>query len=362
MLPFIYWLYDDLFVVDDQIQELKDIPKCITWSVNEKIFSKENVYLQILSEEDHMKAFFPHHSMYDTISVHLEIMKKTKTFLTRKCFFRSMNESLILDFYSELSDFIKFTLPDLMPDKNYDNIVEVFQLLGVIEKTPLNLRGKLSKSIPYLKFSPFTKTGRLRTVSPFFPVYNLTKSLRIDVLPRNDFILEFDYNAAELRIFLALMGLDQPERDAYEEVQKIFNLDSRSDAKQKVFEIIYSNHYSNEKILSIIDKYRDGNSIVTPYGFSMFLDEKSKEINYLCQSTCSSLIYEKSTEVVNYLKDNGSKSKLLFPFHDAIVVDLHRDDIHKIAKLKEIISNTRFGFFKSRAKVGTNYYNLEEII
>lgn len=361
MLPFIYWLYDDLFVVNDEILYLKTIPKCITWSVNEKINSKENIYLQILSEEDNMKLFFPHHSMYETFSIHLNIMKKTKTFLTRKCFYRSLNESLILDFYNEFNEYAKFRLNDLQPNINYENIVDVFILLSEIEKYPLKLRGKLKGSNPYLKFSPFTKTGRLRTVSPFFPLYSLEKSLRIDILPKNDYILEIDFNAAELRIFLALMGLGQPQDDAYEEVQRIFNLDSRTDAKQKVFEILYSNHYDNIAISSLLEKYRNGNTITTPYGYSIYLDEKTKQINYLCQSTCSSLIYEKSLEIMSYFKNNNSKSKLLFPFHDAVVVDLHKDDIHKIREIKNLFSSTRFGFFGSRCRIGTNYYNLEEI-
>lgn len=361
MLPYIHWLYDDLYVVDQEIEELKSIPKCITWNVNKKIKSKRNIYLQILSQEDNVKDFHKDNEFYQLFETNLNILKETGIPFTRKNFFRSINESIIIDYFNQFNDYAKQWISSFESPLDSDNLVEIFQLINYFEKKPLNLRGQLKSYNPYLGFSPFTKTQRLRTITGFFPIYNLEKSLRIDIIPWNDYILSIDYNAAEFRIFLSLLGLEQPTDDAYLEVQKMFNLDSRSEAKQKVFEIVYSNHYNNSKITSILSKYVEGNYLTTPYGSKIYLDEKSKTINYLCQSTCSSLIFEKTLELIKLLESMSSKSRILFDFHDEIVFDLHKDDICNIRKFKEIISNTRFGYFNNRVKIGTNYFNLKEV-
>lgn len=361
MLPFIHWLYDDLYVVDQEIEELKSIPRCITWNVNRKINSKNNIYLQILCQEDNVKDFYQDNSFYSTIETHINILKKTGIEFTRKNLFRSVNESIIIDYFSEFNEYAKQWLNSFEVPLDTSNLIDVFTLISYFEEKPLNLQGQLKSYNPYLAFSPFTKTQRLRTISGFFPIYNLEKSLRVDIKPNNDYILEIDYNAAEYRIFLSLLGLPQPTEDAYLEVQKMFDLNSRSDAKQKVFEIVYSNHYKNEKIKNILSKYVEGKYLITPYGTKIYLDETSKTINYLCQSTCSSLIFEKTIECIEFLKSILSKSRILFCFHDAIVFDLHKDDICNIKKFKEIISNTRFGLFNNRVKIGTNYYNLKEV-
>lgn len=360
MLPFIHWLYDNTFLVDQEIKELEYIPKCITWNVNEKINSYENIYVQILCEEDCLTDYFKPSNL-NLFNVNLNIFKKTGILFNRRSFFRSINESLIIDYYKEFNDYAASNLSSFDLSKNYNNIIDIFKVISDIEKYPLKLRGSLLKYNPYLNFSPFTKTGRLRTIKDFFPIYNLEKKLRVDIIPSNDYIMEVDYNAAEFRIFLALCGQEQPKDDAYLEIQSMFHLDSRNEAKNKVFEIIYSNYYKNDKISSIINKYVDGNKLTTPYGFEIYLDDPNKLINYLCQSTCSFLIYEKTQECIDLLKSFNSKSRVMFCFHDAIVFDLHKDDIGKISKLKEIISNTRFGSFKNRVKVGTNYCGLQEI-
>lgn len=359
MIPFIHWLYDDIFIVDTEIIELKIIPKCITWEVNKKIHSKDNIYIQIISEEDNIKEYFKENKFYPYFDSHLEVMKKTGIPFTRKNFFRSMNQELIISYFNEFNQYVLQSGEWCKRATNQSNMVDIFILLNELEGNPLNLQGSLKNKNPYLKFSPFTRTSRLRTVAPFFPIYNLEKSLRVDIKPSNDYIVEIDFNAAEFRIFLSLLEVEQPKGDAYEHIQDMFHIDSRSEAKNKVFEIIYSNHYKNEKISSILNKYVDNNTLLTPYGTKIFLDEKSKTINYLCQSTCSYLIYEKALECLSFLKD--SKSKVLFTFHDAIIFDLHKDDIQKISRLKELISSTRFGYFNSRVKIGTNYFNLEEI-
>ena len=56
------------------------------------------------------------------------------------------------------------------------------------------------------------------------------------MFPQNDWFLELDYNAAEVRTLLALSGKDQPEEDIHEwNIKNIYDGDlTREEAKRKI--------------------------------------------------------------------------------------------------------------------------------
>ena len=65
-----------------------------------------------------------------------------------------------------------------------------------------------------------TVTGRLSTKPDSFPILTLNRQLRSVIKPNNDLFVEFDYNAAEVRVLLALLGEDQPEGDLHDWIVK----------------------------------------------------------------------------------------------------------------------------------------------
>ena len=67
---------------------------------------------------------------------------------------------------------------------------------------------------------------------------NLSKQYRKVIHPKNDFFLELDYNAAEVRVFLALSGFKQPETDIHEWNRIKFGYDDRSEAKNNIIRVI----------------------------------------------------------------------------------------------------------------------------
>ena len=78
----------------------------------------------------------------------------------------------------------------------------------------LNLWKKLREIKPIIAYNPYgTITGRLSIESGSFPILNISREARDCILPNNDCFIELDFNAAEIRTMLHLMGESQPEKD-----------------------------------------------------------------------------------------------------------------------------------------------------
>ncbi len=60
-----------------------------------------------------------------------------------------------------------------------------------------------------------TKTGRMTTRKHYFPILTLDSDYRSIIKPTNDYFVELDYNAAELRVLLGLSGKEQPIEDLH---------------------------------------------------------------------------------------------------------------------------------------------------
>ncbi len=57
----------------------------------------------------------------------------------------------------------------------------------------------------------------------------------------------------------------------------------------------------------------------------------------------------------------GKKSEIAILLHDEIFIDMKLEDKDMISQLKAIYSNTRFGSFPVRAKVGRNLGEMKRV-
>ena len=270
---------------------------------------------------------------------------------------------------------------------NYDFLESVYRLLNRIGTQPLNLElnalkseshslparefwKTATKASPYVILDMFkSKTVRLTTCRGSFPIMTMAKKYRGIVRPQNDFFVELDYNAAELRVLLGLSNTPQPAEDIHEwnrtEIYK--SLPTRDEAKRRIFAWLYNPASRDQESAGVYKKdeivaqhFQEG-TVTTPFGRTIPCD-KFHALNYLIQSTASDLTLGSAVEIASYLDGNGSQSFVAFTMHDSIVLDMKEEDLKYVEHISDIYGNTLWGKFRVNTKIGYDYGSLEEYI
>jgi hypothetical protein len=231
-----------------------------------------------------------------------------------------------------------------------------------------NFMQRLRDGRPICDYNPFgTVTGRLTTMPDTFPILTLNKDFRGCLHPTNDWFLELDYNAAEIRTLLALSGLSQPKDDIHEwNREHVYqNLVTRDEAKKRIFAWLYNpkseDHLSNrtyDKEL-VKNKYWDGQNIVNEFDREIKDVDDHHALNYIIQSTTSDLVLSKAIEIHERLE--GMESRIAFMMHDSIIIDLKNSERSVIINLLQIFNNTRFGKYKVNLSLGKNFGDMRRM-
>ena len=147
------------------------------------------------------------------------------------CIFDLVPEDFLKEFCEIKNKITEYVFETHTKPECYEHLHNIEKLLYKIRYQPLNLnnegcknlhlssrdsrRAKLLLSGPnYIDYNLFgTVTGRLTTYSQSFPVLTTQKEFRKLLKPHNDWFLSLDYNAAEVRTFIALAGEKQPQED-----------------------------------------------------------------------------------------------------------------------------------------------------
>ena len=308
----------------------------------------------------------------------------SKVSLNDHCFFDLVPEGFVKEYCLLKNKITDYVFENYQRPPNYDNLVSITEVVSDIKQQKLNidlsiLNNELSDSRtkdfyrkinslePYIKYNPFgTKTGRLTTEKHSFPILTMDKKFRKIIKPNNEWFVEMDYNAAEVRVMLGLLKVGQPRIDVHEfNSHKLFNGNlTREESKKKLFSWLY-NPNSEDKQLSrlydrdvLVDKYWNGKSIKTNYNREIESD-KYHALNYLLQSTCSDLILEKAIAISKMLK--GKHTKIAFIIHDSIVLDYSEKDGDFINEIYWEFQDTRFGKFLTNASGGKNFGEMKEL-
>jgi len=237
------------------------------------------------------------------------------------------------------------------------------------EKNPRNKRilRKIKEGRRIIDYDVLgSKTGRLTNKSDSIPILTLKKELRSIIQPQNDLFAEFDYNAAEARVLLALCGVEQPEDDIHDwNIQNVFRgLGTREEAKVRLFSWLY-NPNSDDHLLNraydrkrVLKEYYDGKMVKNIFGREIESDD-FHALNYLIQSTCADLVLEQAVKLDNFL--NGRKSKIAFIVHDSIVVDITKEDFNMMTAMLNCFADTRLGKFKVNISGGKTFGDMRKI-
>ena len=305
---------------------------------------------------------------------------ESRVSLSEHCIYDMIPKRFLLDYFSIKNEITSHILTTRSKPKNYDFLLNLTILANKLEKQTLNLDlGYFNKNLGDYKARRFrktalnnnrisyniygTKTGRLTTNKNSFPILTLNKEFREIIKPRNDYLVELDYNAAELRVLLGLANKTQPEEDIHEwNIKNIFGDNvTREEAKKRAFAWLY-NPESEDYLLNrafdrdkVLKKYWDGQQVNNPYDRTIAAD-KHHALNYIIQSTASDLFLRKMIAIDKILKDR--KTFISFSIHDSLVLDFSSEDSDILAKIVQEFSDTDLGKFKVNVKYGKNFKNM----
>jgi hypothetical protein len=218
----------------------------------------------------------------------------------------------------------------------------------------------------YIDYNLFgTVTGRLTTYPASFPMLTVKKEFRQLLKPTNDWFLSLDYNAAEVRTFIALAGEEQPQEDVHEwHIKNLIDDElTREDAKIRFFAWLYNYDsnpdefaaYQRDKLLG---EWYEGGNLITPFKRKIQVDPR-KALNYLIQSTTADAVLDRAVALDKYLEDK--KSFIAAIVHDEVVVDLADEERSLVPEIKDIFATNKLDKFLVNLKCGKNYYDLKEL-
>jgi hypothetical protein len=353
-----------------------------TWAYAPYLKHLDIQYGQIWMEGETLPEICP-----DFLKEEFNIIQKRMKGIVRSCYETSLNldeicfyellPTWLLKDYANIKDRIcKYVFENHTKPANYDHVLNLIKVISEIKYQSLDLdlrkiKGKnlqernllknIKNSTQRILYNPFkTKTGRLVTTSTSFPVLTLPKEYREVIQPTNDWLCELDFNAAELRTVLGLLGHEQPQEDLHEwNIKNLFKSGcSREDAKKRIFAWLYNPAYLDKEINSIYNRekvkanFHHNGKVVTPFGREIECDD-FHAVNYVIQSTAADLLFEQMYKVWELLENK--KSFIKFCNHDSIIIDLASEDEKEIGKIKNIFSDTRYGQFKVSCMGGKSW-------
>ena len=368
----------------------------MTWDYNTVLKEYNIEYASLYAQGKNIDEICPDHLRDEWETVKKKHFSFIKSFDTAKvkskdyCFYDLVPESFVVDFFNVKSKITEWVLNNYNKPSNYDHLVELSNLLSQIKNNKLNvdlksmdsflhnfkarnIRKKLSRIHPYINYNIFgTITGRLTTKKDSFPILTLNKDYRSILKPKNDWFIELDFNAAELRCVLALNKEKQPSIDIHEWNGKIINNLSdhkmdRDSVKQKIFSWMYGQenvslgipqiekYYDKKKI---VKNYWNGKYIQNPFGRKIECD-KFHALNFIIQSTTSDTFLRRAVAVNKLLEKRKSFTTALI--HDSMLIDFSRDDKDLLKELITEFGNTDLGIFKVNCSVGSNFGNMRKL-
>ena len=360
-----------------------------TWGYTGSLKDRDVQYANILCEGLTLAEACPP-DLQDTLKkaqkrlrAYLQSFQIAKINMRDHCIFDLVPEDFLKEFCEIKNKITEHVFKTYEASSCYDHLVGVYKLMHKIKYQQLNLTNEGCKNLYYsstnmrrakkllngaghIDYNMFgTITGRLTTRTNSFPILTVQKDFRRLVKPSNDWLLSLDYNAAEVRTFIALAGEEQPQEDVHEwHIKNLIEDElTRDDAKIRFFAWLYnydSNKdefagYQRDKLLD--EWYKDG-YINTPFKRKIAVGP-TKALNYLIQSTTADLVLERAVAIDRFLEDKRSFISCII--HDEIVIDLADEERDLVPEIKEMFSENKLDKFLVSMQCGKNYYDLKDL-
>ena len=389
-------------VYSDQKLKFEKVPEGLTrtWDYSSFLQGKDIEYAQIYCGGRSLDDVCPEHLRNSwnitkgALRAHYKSFATSKIDMGEHCFYDMVPERMLYEYCESKDAITTWVFENYERPENYEFLRTLTEEADRISYNQLNLNFSALNDIrhktqvrkfikkyagrpQHCKYNVFgTKTGRLTTRPNSFPILTMPREYRKIIRPNNDWFLELDYNAAELRTVLGLAGQQQPTGDIHEwNIDRIFGgATSRDEAKQKVFAWLYgSTLYTNDgdhkksvgKALSevyrkeeIVGQYWTGTHVRTRFGRCIPSDHHHA-LNYIIQSSTVDITLGKLIELADLLRDH--KSTVAFTLHDSVVIDLSDDDRRLVPEMVRIFGDTALGKFKTNVSAGKDFGNMRPL-
>ncbi len=311
--------------------------------------------------------------------------------LRDNCLWEMIPEAVLKEFCEVRNQITEHILETHPRPLNYDFLLSVTRVIEKIRHQKLNLylpalkedisdpivlafAKKIKNTPPEIVYNLFgTRTGRLATRPGTFPILNIKKEYRKIIRPNNDFFVEIDFNGAELRVLLALLGHEQPTGDVHQwNLENVFGEGvTRDQAKTAFFAWLYGSKdpklakfsKSLEKFYdkeALLDEYWDRKNVTTEY-FRKIACDAHHALNFLVQSTSADLTLEQMVKIDDLLEKWGTRTKIAFTVHDSVVLDFSLEDRYLLGEIKTIMQTTPWGKFEVGMEIGRDYGNMKKM-
>lgn len=370
-----------------------------TWRYTPSLKGREGIeYARLYVENKNIKEIAPEYLQEDWEDVSarmrafLRSLKIAKVNHQDHCVYDLAPARLLIEFCEVKNKITEFVFKNFERPRRYDFMLKVCQLLEDIASTPLGIdrsrlftyldnpksakmAQRISTGSPCIRYNQFgTKTGRLTTDPNSFPILTLKKEMRRIIVPENDHFIELDFNGAEARVMMGMLGQDQPDVDIHDFHRSVVfgSRISRAEAKTSFFAWLYGSSAAEQssegKLLktyynkdAILDEFWDGKNVHTPLGKRIEKVDAHHALNYIVQSTTAELTLLQALKVNHLLEKENARSRISLLIHDAIVIDYAKEDDHLLPHIKKLMSSTRFGNFKINISKGNNLGEMKEL-
>ena len=361
-----------------------------TWKYAEYLEESNVEYANLLCGNRSLNDVCPAFLVDDWVAVEGKLKAYYRSFVLAKvsmeenCFFDLVPKPFLLEYCEIRNKITQYVFENYEKPENYDFMVEITKVLTRIRHQKLNIDvSSLSDKAHMPKFrqamrkfahiDPYcryvingTKTGRLTSQRNSFPVMTMDKDFRSIVKPTNDWFIELDFNAAEIRTLMALGGSVTPQEDIHNwNARNLFNAGTtREKAKLDFFSWLYDENKINPNLSKVYDRdkvrgmYWDGKVVKTMFGREIEAEQRTA-LNYIIQSTTADLVLRQVIKIYDMLRDK--KSFIAFTIHDNIVLDLADEERYIIPRLIEEFSNTALGKYLVNVKAGKDFGNLKDL-
>ena len=349
----------------------------------------------------------------------LNIRNNAIEFLSNKYYnVKKLNEIIPISKHKEycdevcerIGDFLFKDLRRLMRDDSWfynEGSIEPLKAFSNIEKQgikvsddvcdifDIRVKKHISEGKLYSQYNLLTSTGRPSNSFGTVNFAALPPEKRKAIIPENDSLVEFDFDAYHLRLISKLVKYDFGGESVHEHFAKIYDCEY-DEAKQKTFQILYGgirdehrhlSQFFNKTYVYINKKWNEINKnkyvLTDIYSRKLLLSNytdlnRNKLFNYLIQAYETEMNIKKILDIQDYLlgkhDDKVKKTKLVLYGYDSFLFDFAQEDgVETLKEIKTILEDEIYHlpinrveppvepYFMTKSKMGYNYGEMKDI-